>query len=370
MRVALITYSTRPRGSVVHTLALAEALSELGEDVTVHAVDRSGEGFFRPVDPRVTVRLAAAADSDDLEYRVLSSIAALQGGVDTDDYDVVHAQDCIAANAVRGCVRTVHHVDRFSTPALVDCHRRAIVTPAAHVCVSAAVATELAEDWGIRARVIPNGVHFGRFADAATPAGAEARARWRRRLGGGELILTVGGIEPRKGSLDLLEAFAHLRDSRPDARLVIAGGETLFDYREYREAFDSRRAELDVPVQVLGPVTDDELPALVACADVFALTSVREGFGLAAMEALAAGVPLVLRDGPVLGEVFRDAANFASSPVELGDALARALAAPSDEHCANGIALAARHTWERAAHAHLELYRSFVERSEHVAANA
>ena len=49
VRVALLTYSTRPRGGVVHTLALAEALARHGADVTVHALGRGGDhGFFRP----------------------------------------------------------------------------------------------------------------------------------------------------------------------------------------------------------------------------------------------------------------------------------------------------------------------------------
>ena len=74
----------------------------------------------------------------------------------------------------------------------------------------------------------------------------------------------MGGIEPRKGSLDLLEAYAVLRERRPDVRLVFAGGETLFDYRDYRADFDRRRAELDVEPIVLGNVPDDDLPSLVA----------------------------------------------------------------------------------------------------------
>ncbi len=54
MKIALLTYSTKPRGGVVHTLALAEALAALGEDVTVWSLGRGGdEGFFRPVDPAV-----------------------------------------------------------------------------------------------------------------------------------------------------------------------------------------------------------------------------------------------------------------------------------------------------------------------------
>jgi hypothetical protein len=60
----------------------------------------------------------------------------------------VHAQDCISANAVDRCVRTVHHLDQFTTPELAACHERAIVRPYAHICVSAAVAAEVEAGWG------------------------------------------------------------------------------------------------------------------------------------------------------------------------------------------------------------------------------
>lgn len=58
---------------------------------------------------------------------------------------------------------------------------------------------------------------------------------------------------------------------------------------------------------VLGPVPDGELPSPVAAAAAFAFPSVQEGFGLAAMEAPTAGVPVVVRDLPVLREVFGSA---------------------------------------------------------------
>jgi|AntDryMetagUQ889_1029465.scaffolds.fasta_scaffold03219_3 glycosyltransferase-like protein len=364
MRIALVTYSTRPRGSVVHTLALAEALAALGEDVTVYAVGRGDDasGLFRPIDERVEVRIVPCAVSDDIEERVLRSIAALSRAVDPAEHDVVHAQDCIAANAVPCCVRTVHHIDHFKTPALATCHERAIVSPSELVCVSQGVAEEVIAGWGRLAQVIPNGVDAARFAAAAGPDGAWHRAAWREQLGEGPLIVTVGGIEPRKGSIGLLEAMARLRATLPSARLVIAGGETLFDYREYREAFDLRRDELGVDVEVLGPVEHERLPALVALADVFALGSVREGFGLAAMEALAAGVPVVLRDVPVLREIFDGAARFGSSGDALGDALVEALADDSPEQRRRGRELATTHTWEAAARAHVEYYEEIAGR--------
>src|SRR5207253_1708552 len=83
-------------------------------------------------------------------------------------------------------------------------------------------------------------------------------------------VLAVGGIEPRKGSLELLEAYALLHRRMPDVRLVIAGGETLFDYRNYRARWQQRAAELQVEPVVLGPVDHDALPALIAAAGALA----------------------------------------------------------------------------------------------------
>ncbi|SEO45652.1 MSMEG_0565 family glycosyltransferase [Trujillonella endophytica] len=368
MKVALLTYSTKPRGGVVHTLALAEALARAGAEVTVWSLGRGGdEGFFRPVDPAVRVRLVPFADrpGEDVGARIARSIEelGLAFAVAGESYDVVHAQDCISANAVPDCVRTVHHLDTFTTAELAACHERAIVGPRALFCVSAAVAAEVRAGWGREATVIPNGVDADRFAAAAGPEGSAGRGRWRARLG--RYVLAVGGIEPRKGTLDLVEAMATVQLVRPDLTLVIAGGETLFDYRAYRAAVDARAEDLEVFPLVLGPVPHDELPALVAAADVLAFPSTKEGFGLAAMEALAAGVPVVARDLPVLREVFDGAVGFATGPASLAAGLLAA-GTPDARRVETGRALAAAHTWDAAARAHLDCYRALVGgRSRH-----
>ncbi len=360
MKIALLSYSTKPRGGVVHTLALAEALAAAGEHVTVWTLGRGGDqAFFRPVDPTVRQRVVPFPDGPEGESvgeRILRSISTLRDAFTphATEYDIVHAQDCISANAVGRCVRTVHHIDHFTTPELAACHERAIVEPYAHICVSAAVAAELGQGWGIKAEVIPNGVAYERFAAAAVDQAGQGR--WRARLG--RYVLTVGGIEPRKGSIDLLEAYARLRTSHPGHRLVIAGGETLFDYRDYRAHWERRATELGVDPIVLGPVPDDELPSLVAAADAFAFPSVKEGFGLAAMEALAANVPLVVRDLPVLREVFGTAACFAATPADLATELDHVLTTDDPVRQAAGRRLAARRTWGAAARHHVDFYRS------------
>jgi glycosyltransferase involved in cell wall biosynthesis len=135
---------------------------------------------------------------------------------------------------------------------------------------------------------------------------------------------------------------------------VFGGGETLFDYRDYRAAFEARAAELGVVPEITGVLADEDLPALVAEAAVLAMVSAKEGFGLAAMEALAAGVPVVARDLPVLREVYAGTVAFAGDVADISAALARQLDAPLPP--APGRALAAAYTWERAARAHLSLY--------------
>jgi glycosyltransferase-like protein len=344
-------------------LALAEALAAAGEEVTVCTLGRGGDGgFYRPVAPSVQVRIVEFPDrqGETVGQRVLRSIATLAPAIDRHDFDIVHAQDCISANAVPGSVRTVHHIDHFETPELVACHERALLEPMAHICVSQAVADELAAGWNIDATVIPNGIDSARFAAAAgdTDAAIHGRRAWENKIGA-RYVLAVGGIEPRKGSIDLVDAVAALQAGHPDVRLVIAGGETLFDYRHYREEFDRRCRERSVVPLILGPVAEDDLPSLVAAADVFAFPSVKEGFGMAALEAAAAGVPLVVRDLPVLREVFGDVPVWFAG-AGLGDALERALTRPDPRAVQSGRVRAAAYTWERAAAAHRAFYTSAV----------
>lgn len=360
MKIAQITYSTKPRGGVVHTLALSEALAARGHDVEIWTLGRGADtAFFRAVDPRVRVRVVPfeAREGEEVGARIERSIESMAEEFET-DADIVHAQDCISANAVlaagRPCVRTIHHLDAFTTPRLIECHEAAIHRPFARLCVSRATAAEVRDQYGYTPTVIPNGVDAARFAAAAGVDGAAQREAWRAQLG--DYVLALGGIEPRKGSIDLLEAFARLRQSRPGLRLIFGGGETLFDYRPYREEFQRRAAELGVHPEVLGTLGDDELPSLVAAAAALGFVSTKEGFGLAAMEALAAGVPVVCRDLPVTREVFGDAVAYATDVPGIVTALERVTDATAPVDPEAGRRLAASFTWAAAAQAHEAFY--------------
>ena len=389
MRIRLVTYSTKPRGGVVHAMHLAEALGDRGHDVELWALSADGAAFFR--EPRADVRLVPVdkRPGEDVEPRILRYAAALADGMRAaGPADVHHSEDCLSARSllalraeglVPSIVRTIHHVDDFASPVLADCQRASIEDVDHRICVSRHWAEVLRRDHGVGAEVIPNGVDGARFADCPLDrAAAGGRLGWGAR----PAVLAVGGIEPRKGSRTLLAAFARARGALgAGALLVIAGGETLFDYADYRAAWeeDARALGLavhrgpapppDADVAVLGPIADPEMPALFRAADLLAFPSEREGFGLVVLEAGAAGLPAVVSDLPVLREFLEDGRDCRMAPVGDAAALAAALAevmrdAPLRARLAEGgRATAARFTWDAAAAAHEAVYESVLARA-------
>jgi len=385
MRVAMLTYSVRPRGGVVHAIAVAEALAARGHAVELFAVGPPGAALFRaPGVPAAVVPHEPPPDAD-FDAKIASTIATYRDGLRPilrdGGFDVVHAQDCISANAalalrdeglIPAVIRTVHHVDDFRSPSLIACQIRSIAEPDHVLCVSPPWIGRVRDEFGVGAGLVGNGVDPERYRPARDEAERRA-ARHAAGLNGRLAILTVGGIEPRKGSLTLLEGFAAARDALPDRRpvLLVAGGATLFDYRDEIDRFHTRAAELglDGDLRVLGPVEDAELEGLYRAADVFALPSTKEGFGLAVLEALAAGLPAVVSDLEVFRGFLGDGASAllapAGDPAALAEALVRVARDPAlaERLRAGGREVAARHTWARVAEAHEAAYRDFLERA-------
>ena len=143
---------------------------------------------------------------------------------------------------------------------------------------------------------IPPGVDTQRFV----PVPEQERPAIRRSLGlpeDGPLVVNVGRLVPRKGADVLIEAVARLRSAHPCLTLAVAGAGR--DRQRLERLATRRRA----PVRFLGRVADDRLPALYACADVFAAPNrarwgglEQEGFGIVFVEAAACGIPQVAGD--------------------------------------------------------------------------
>lgn len=375
--VGLVTYSTKPRGGVVHLLALAEALAKRSFPIEIIALGDEKVGFDRPVDLPCSF-VAPPERAPALEMRVFDAIDALEAGLvgrASALPSILHVQDCIAARAavrVRDAgapvqvVRTVHHVDDFTTPALVECQRRSILDPDRVLVVSRTWQQRLADEYGVRADLVSNGVDVDRFA-AEPPPGVVDALRARAGAGDRFLILTVGGIEPRKGTDHLFRALSRLRQrwAEPPV-LAVIGGHSFQDHTPYRNRVIASMADLDLEfgrdVSLLGTVPDEEMPAWYHAADAFAFPSVNEGFGLAVLEAMAAGLPVVVTDLPVFAEYLRFGEDALAVPRGDDAGLVDALEtmAHDDEVRARlrgrGRAVAARFGWDTTARQHIAIY--------------
>jgi len=378
LRIALLTYATKPRGSVVHTLELAIALTELGHQVCVYALDKDGQGFERslPCVVRLIPAQPAPLDVDRLIHqRIHEFVQALE---QAPAYDIYHAQDCIGANALvqqreRGhiphVVRTVHHIEDYTSPYLQQCQDRSIRAPDLCLCVSDRWQQALATDYGITAPRVLNGVDTTRFT--AVPTGQEANLKAMYGLSGSPIYLTIGGIEPRKNSIHLLRAFAQVLAHQPQAQLVIAGGATLFDYQPYREEFFRVAEALAIPVGrsliLPGVIPETALPVLYRCADAFCFPSLKEGWGLVVLEAIAAGLPIVVSDQPPFTEFLALSQAIWVNP-NVPTAIAQGMVAATQPETAIALIQAsqsvlAQYSWRRSAQFHIDHYHKLLGQS-------
>ena len=148
----------------------------------------------------------------------------------------------------------------------------------------------------------------------------------------------------------------------------MAGGITLFDYRSEVERFEDLTRELGVAahVRVLGAQPPEEIERLYRAADAFAFPSVKEGFGLAALEALAAELPVIASDLDVFRSFLADGESALLTPTGDAGALARALARVALDGelrarlRAGGRRVAREYTWDAAAAAHERAYETFL----------
>jgi glycosyltransferase involved in cell wall biosynthesis len=142
----------------------------------------------------------------------------------------------------------------------------------------------------IRSEIIPNPVPD---QPPAAPSARSFRVR-RPELNGREIILFLSRFDRKKGLELLLPAFAKTRESFPSAALVLAGsGDTSL----LKELHD-QAAQLGIADHILWPgfLKGEEKRAVLADADIFVLPSWSENFGIAVVEAMAAGCPVIVTD--------------------------------------------------------------------------
>ncbi|MCK8610140.1 glycosyltransferase family 1 protein [Agromyces sp. C10] len=302
-----------------------------------------------PLDGTGRLPMGRLARGSAFERRLMGRVAFPDPG------SVVHRTDLLLPPGRGADVVTIHDTVawRFpdeSTP--VRAAREEARAADAVICVSAFTAAEVVDLLGVRDPVV---VHNGvdeRFFGAVPLTEIE-----RAGLGLAEpFVLHTGGASRRKNLAALAEAWPTVREARPGLRLALMGPEHP----------ERTRLFADLPdVRLLGRQPEELVPRVIASAAAVVVPSTYEGFGLPALEAMAAGVPVVAADTSALPEVVGDAgllvpatsAGIAAGIVDAVD--------PSGDLAAmvaRGRRRAADFSWQRSVQGHAEVWRRVAGR--------
>jgi glycosyltransferase involved in cell wall biosynthesis len=242
---------------------------------------------------------------------------------------------------------------------------RLLVLPAARradrlITLSEAARQEIVTDVKVSADRI-DVIHLGRGTTRPAEPMREGELRCRLELGAGPIVLSVSALTPHKNIGALIDAIRFLRSSHPDVRLVVPGNPSAHGEVLARHA---KKVGVESNVRFPGWVSPGELEGLYRAARCFAFASVREGFGLPLLEAMARGVPVACSNVSALPEIAGDAAVYFDPhvPAEIAGALARVLDDESfaQELAARGKARQRQFTWKRTAEETLQSFERAI----------
>lgn len=286
-------------GQEMHVLATAEALRDAG--VAVHLAVRRGTPLARRSDAAGFPTLTYRPPFDRITYPFRARAYMSRHGI-----RVLHAHGLrglgragVLAPPEVALVMTEHAARPAQTWSPLE--RGVLGRCARVVLVSPALAEQNMPALGVdpaRAVVLPLGVSTERFSPEARAAARDA-ARGALDLGPGEVAVTlVGRVGENKGQLRMVEAFARVAAEHPEAVLVLAGefDDVLPRAVAYRDEVRRRIDALGLAPRVRLPGFIEDPLTLHAATDVLVAPSQTESFGLAVLEAMACGLPVLVAD--------------------------------------------------------------------------
>jgi glycosyltransferase involved in cell wall biosynthesis len=306
MRILQICSAREIGGGEIHLAGLANTLAQRGHDV------------FAALSPASPVRamLSSLPPENIMELPMRNSLnlataMKLSQLVRAKDIEIVHshvARDYPLAALAKGRSNAHLVLTRHVLFPLNRIHKLTLRRTSRVIAVSEAVAKSLYAQSVFDAKkilTIHNGIDLRKFAGVETQASPH-----KLRVG------TIGHIAPIKGQEDFVRAAALVIQNRPNVEFVIAG-EDKSQSRENRIALEKliRELDLDQKVKLIGWV--DDMPEFLATLDLFVSSARSEPFGLAIVEAMAAGVPVVATASEGAREIIDD--NRSGRLVPIGD---------------------------------------------------
>lgn len=171
------------------------------------------------------------------------------------------------------------------------------------------------------------------------------------------VILFIGNLIREKGILELVQAFAALQNSLPEVSLHLLGSSKSATFvEEVKQYITTHKIE---GVHFEGTKPQSELAKWLAAADVLALPSYHEGFGLVALESMASGTPVVASDVGGLSYLLADGAGILVPPRDvesLAAGLLQALSADEARNVAQREEIVHEHSYEMILENMLKIY--------------
>jgi alpha-1,6-mannosyltransferase len=333
---------------------------ELGHERVLAVPGREDSDVVTPAGRRVTFASPPLPGTG--EYRVLVARRRLLQLLDSVQPDVLEVSDKLSVPWLSGWARRhrvpivlfsheridailrVHLPGRLPLTRFADSvNRKLSAMVDAVVVASAFSAEEFVRVGAAHVRRIPLGVDLDTFHPNAAPSTGDDRF---------VRVVLLSRLSAEKNPTLAVETVRHLADSGLPVSLTVVGDGTS------RRRIERRAAGL--PVRFVGHVSNrPEVARLVAQADVAIAPSLTETFGLATLEALACGTPIVVPDEGALAELVGDARSGVicqPTPQAFADGVRRLVALPRDVRRSAARAAAERFPWSRTVSGLLGLY--------------
>jgi glycogen(starch) synthase len=349
MHILMLAWEYPPHligGMGRHITELSPALAARGVTVEVLTPLLRGGALLETMPNGIVVRRVPMPNLDGQEYTAFvqqantaMKQAALAAIGDAEHYDLIHAHDWLVAETAtalkhawrRPLIATIHATERGRQQGHITSahsarinHLEWLLTYEAWrvIACSRFMSGQVQEYFQVPADkidVVPNGV-------AVLPlpfSGEQERVDFRRRYAADDtpMALYMGRVVYEKGVHVLVEAWARVAAQRPGSRLVMAGtGDQLEAVKQRAEALGIQGS-----ITFTGFISDEDRDRLYRVADVATFPSIYEPFGIVALEAMAAGCPVIVSEAGGLGEVVSQGETGLKVPAHSPDALAGAI---------------------------------------------
>ena len=298
-------------GGERHVADLSHALADLGHEINVAAVPGSPLWTELSFLPDETVLPLSRGN-------YVKNVVSLAGFIRANGIEIVHAHAArdyhLAALAVRLASRSRLVLTRHTLFPLRRINKILLSGVSRVIAVSRAVAESLPQNGVIESSkitVIHNGIDVGRFTSSS---GRDSTIR----------VGTVGHLAPIKGHDIFVRAAALVSAQRPDVRFLIIG-EDKSPQMDHRRQLEKLVADLELNGVVAMPGWREDVNAVLSSLTLFVSAARSEPFGLAIVEAMAAGLPIVATASEGALEIIEDGVSGRLVPTDNTEALAKAI---------------------------------------------